>query len=96
MIRSVTFEKTTYAGLPNKFEAGTPAIASQIGLGAAIDYLNGIGREAAVAYEAELCVMRRRSFPLSKACDSSAQRITKRACCRLSLKAFTRMTSEPF
>ncbi|MGI8654722.1 MAG: SufS family cysteine desulfurase [Pyrinomonadaceae bacterium] len=54
MIRSVTFEKTTYAGLPNKFEAGTPAIASQIGLGAAIDYLNTIGREAAVAYEAEL------------------------------------------
>jgi cysteine desulfurase/selenocysteine lyase len=54
MIRSVTFEKTTYAGLPNKFEAGTPAIASQIGLGAAIDYLNGIGRKEAVAYEAEL------------------------------------------
>lgn len=54
MIRSVTFEKTTYAGLPNKFEAGTPAIASQIGLGAAIDYLNGIGREEAVAYEAAL------------------------------------------
>ena len=54
MIRSVTFEMTTYAGLPNKFEAGTPAIASQIGLGAAIDYLNSIGREAAVAYEHEL------------------------------------------
>jgi cysteine desulfurase/selenocysteine lyase len=54
MIRTVTFEKTTYAGLPNKFEAGTPAIASQIGLGAAIDYLNGIGREQAVAYEQEL------------------------------------------
>ena len=54
MIRSVTFEKTTYAGLPNKFEAGTPAIASQIGLGAAIDYLNGIGREPAMAYEEEL------------------------------------------
>src|ERR671938_1296238 len=51
MIRTVTFEKTTYAGLPNKFEAGTPAIASQIGLGAAIDYLNSIGREQAVAYE---------------------------------------------
>src|ERR1044072_2379879 len=50
MIRSVTFEKTTYAGLPNKFEAGTPAIASQIGLGAAIDYLNGLNREAAHAY----------------------------------------------
>ncbi|MBC7908979.1 MAG: cysteine desulfurase [Pyrinomonadaceae bacterium] len=54
MIRSVTFEKTTYAGLPTKFEAGTPAIASQIGLGAAIDYLNSIGRERAVAYEKEL------------------------------------------
>ncbi len=54
MIRSVTFEKTTYAGLPNKFEAGTPAIASQIGLGAAIDYLSSIGREQAVAYETEL------------------------------------------
>lgn len=54
MIRSVTFEKTIYAEAPNKFEAGTPAIASQIGLGAAIDYLNSIGREAAAAYEAEL------------------------------------------
>src|SRR5438552_813266 len=54
MIRTVTFEKTTYAGLPNKFEAGTPAIASQIGLGAAIDYLNIIGREKAAAYEHEL------------------------------------------
>jgi cysteine desulfurase / selenocysteine lyase len=54
MIKSVTFEKTIYAGLPNKFEAGTPAIASQIGLGAAIDYLNIIGREKAAAYEHEL------------------------------------------
>jgi len=54
MIKSVTFEKTVYAELPNKLEAGTPAIASQIGLGAAIDYLNSIGREAAAVYEAEL------------------------------------------
>ena len=54
MIKSVTFEKTTYADLPNKFEAGTPAIASQIGLGAAIDYLNGLDREKASAYEHEL------------------------------------------
>jgi cysteine desulfurase/selenocysteine lyase len=54
MIRTVTFEKTTYAGLPNKFEAGTPAIASQIGLGAAIDYLESIGRERSVAYEQQL------------------------------------------
>ena len=54
MIRSVTLEKSTYADLPNKMEAGTPAIASQIGLGAAIDYLNSIGREQAAAHEAEL------------------------------------------
>jgi len=54
MIRSVTFEKTTFAGLPNKFEAGTPAIASQIGLGAAIDYLNTINRKAAEAHEQDL------------------------------------------
>jgi cysteine desulfurase/selenocysteine lyase len=56
MIKSVTFEKTTFADLPNKFEAGTPAIASQIGLGAAIDYLSIIGRERAAAYEHELLV----------------------------------------
>ncbi len=54
MIKSVTFEKTIYAALPNKFEAGTPAIASQIGLGAAIDYLNSIDRKRAAAHEREL------------------------------------------
>ncbi|HLO00074.1 MAG TPA: cysteine desulfurase [Pyrinomonadaceae bacterium] len=54
MIKSVTFEKTIYADLPNKFEAGTPAIASQIGLGAAIDYLNSIDRRKAAAYEHQL------------------------------------------
>jgi cysteine desulfurase/selenocysteine lyase len=54
MIKTVTFEKTTYADLPNKMEAGTPAIASQIGLGAALDYLGTIGRAAAAAHEAEL------------------------------------------
>ena len=54
MIRTVTFEKTTYAGLPNKFEAGTPAIASQIGLGAAIDYLSALDRDGAHAHEQEL------------------------------------------
>jgi len=44
MIRSVTFEKTTYAAVPAKLEAGTPNIAGVIGLGAAIDYVEGIGR----------------------------------------------------
>lgn len=54
MIRTVTFEKTTYAPIPDKFEAGTPAIAANIGLGAAIDYLNSIDFEAAAKYEHEL------------------------------------------
>ena len=54
MIRTVSFEKTTYAPIPEKFEAGTPAIAAGIGLGAAIDYINSIDFEAAAAYEHEL------------------------------------------
>jgi cysteine desulfurase/selenocysteine lyase len=54
MIRTVSFEKTTFAPIPEKFEAGTPAIAANIGLGAAIDYLNSIDFEAAARYEHEL------------------------------------------
>ncbi len=54
MIRTVTFEGTTYAPIPDKFEAGTPAIAAGIGLGAAIDYINALDFEAAAAYELEL------------------------------------------
>jgi cysteine desulfurase / selenocysteine lyase len=54
MIRTVTFEKTTFAGLPEKFEAGTPAIATSIAIGAAIDYLNEIGMENIAEYEHEL------------------------------------------
>jgi cysteine desulfurase/selenocysteine lyase len=54
MIESVTFEKTTYAALPNKFEAGTPDIAGAVGLGAAIDYLQSIGFENFEPHEAEL------------------------------------------
>ena len=54
MIRSVTFEKTIYNDLPYKFEAGTPHIAGAIGLGAAIDYVDAAGLEAAAAYEQDL------------------------------------------
>jgi cysteine desulfurase/selenocysteine lyase len=54
MIRSVTFEKTTYAPLPAKYEAGTPHIAGGIGLGAAVDYLEGVGMEAIDDYEQQL------------------------------------------
>ena len=54
MIATVSFEKTTYADLPHKFEAGTPHIAGGIVLGTAIDYLNEIGFDAIAAYENEL------------------------------------------
>jgi cysteine desulfurase/selenocysteine lyase len=54
MILSVTFEKTTYAPIPAKFEAGTPPIAAAITLGAAIDYLAGIGMQRIAAHETDL------------------------------------------
>jgi cysteine desulfurase/selenocysteine lyase len=54
MIRSVTFERTTFNDIPMRFEAGTPNIAGAIGLGAAVDYLNGIGMSHIAAYEHEL------------------------------------------
>ena len=56
MIAEVTFEKTTYAGLPHKFEAGTPNISGGIAFGAALDYMNSIGMENIAAYEEELLV----------------------------------------
>ena len=54
MIEHVSFEKTTYAKLPHKFEAGTPAIAAAIGLGAAVDWMQKIGADAIGAWESQL------------------------------------------
>ncbi|MDV7186741.1 cysteine desulfurase [Lutibacter sp. TH_r2] len=54
MIKEVTFEKTTYADLPHKFEAGTPNIAGGIAFGTALDYMNEIGFNNIAAYENEL------------------------------------------
>ncbi|WP_027076643.1 aminotransferase class V-fold PLP-dependent enzyme [Maribacter antarcticus] len=54
MIAEVTFEKTTYAGLPHKFEAGTPNICGGIAFGAAVDYMNHIGFKDIAEYEHEL------------------------------------------
>src|SRR5271170_3462789 len=54
MILAVTFAKTTYNGLPNKFEAGTPNISGGVGLGAAVDFLQGLDRDAVHAHEAAL------------------------------------------
>lgn len=56
MISSVSFERTTYNVLPYRLEAGTPHIAGGVGLGAAIEYLNGIGMDRIAAYEDELLV----------------------------------------
>ena len=56
MIRSVTWEKTTYMAAPGKFEAGTPPIAAAIGLGAAIDYVSNLGLERIAAVEHDLLV----------------------------------------
>ena len=54
MIKTVRFDRTTFADLPYKFEAGTPNIAGFVGLGAALDYVEAIGRERIRAYEQEL------------------------------------------
>ena len=84
MIRTVTFEKTTYAGLPEKFEAGTPAIAPSIGLGAAIDYLNGIGMDKIAAYEHELLV-----YATQRLSDIPGLRIIGTAQAKASVISFT-------
>jgi cysteine desulfurase/selenocysteine lyase len=54
MILSVTFEKSTFKEIPHKFEAGTPDIAGAVGLGAAIDYVNGVGFNGIAAHEDDL------------------------------------------
>ena len=54
MIKTVTLEKTIYADLPSRFEAGTPNIAGAIGLGAAVDYLENLGMDRIAAYEQEI------------------------------------------
>ena len=54
MISEVTFEKTSYAGLPHKFEAGTPNVCGGIAFGAAVDYMNAIGFDKIAAYENDL------------------------------------------
>jgi cysteine desulfurase/selenocysteine lyase len=54
MIQEVTMETVTYNTPPHRFEAGTPPIAQAVGLGAALDYIEGVGREAIAAHEASL------------------------------------------
>ena len=84
MIRTVSFEKTTYAPIPEKFEAGTPAIAAGIGLGAAIDYLSSIDFAAAAAYEHELL-----EYATSRLADIPEVRIVGTAAEKASVLSFT-------
>ena len=84
MIRSVTFEKTTFAAVPDKFEAGTLAIAPCIGLGAAIDYINSIDFEAAAAYEHELV-----EYAASRLSDIPGVKVIGTAANRASVLSFT-------
>jgi cysteine desulfurase/selenocysteine lyase len=84
MIRSVSFEKTTFAPIPEKFEAGTPAIAAGIGLGAAIDYLNAIDFEVAAAYEYELL-----EYATARLADIPGVKIIGTAAKKASVLSFT-------
>lgn len=84
MIRSVTFEKTTFAPIPEKFEAGTPAIAAGIGLGAAVDYINSIDFKAAAAYEYELL-----EYATERLSDIPGVRVIGTAANKASVLSFT-------
>ena len=90
MIRSVTFEKTTYADLPHKFEAGTPHIAGVVGLGAAIDYLQGIGFEAIAPHEADLL-----AYGTAALSDVKGLRLIGTAAHKASILAFVMKGAHP-
>ena len=78
MIASVTFEQTTFAPLPTKFEAGTPAIAQAVALGAAIDYVTGLGLDRIGAHEASLLAYAHRAAVRDQVAAPSSVRRRKR------------------
>jgi cysteine desulfurase / selenocysteine lyase len=84
MIVSVTFEKTTYAAIPHKFEAGTPPIAAAIGFGAAIDYLESIGMDDIAAHEHELL-----SYATERMAEIKGLRIIGTAAHKTAVLSFT-------
>ena len=95
MILSVTWEKTTYCGLPSKFEAGTPAIAQAIGLGAAVDYLKGLGWSASPPTSTTCWPTPPTAAGRSPGCASSATPGTRPASCPSSWTTSTPTTSVP-
>ncbi|HET7784559.1 MAG TPA: cysteine desulfurase [Myxococcales bacterium] len=83
MIRSVTFEKTTWNRLPYKFEAGTPDIAGAVGLGAAIDYIGALGMPAIAAHEQALL-----SYATAALCEVPGLRLIGTAKEKVSVLSF--------
>ncbi|MFT5427047.1 MAG: cysteine desulfurase/selenocysteine lyase [Gammaproteobacteria bacterium] len=90
MIKMVSFEKTLYADLPYKFEAGTPHIAGVVGLGAAIDYVNAIGLDAIGAYEHDLL-----EYATAKASQVQGLRLIGTAARKASILAFVMDSVHP-
>jgi cysteine desulfurase/selenocysteine lyase len=83
MIRTVTFERTTYHEIPHRFEAGTPNIAGAVGLGAAIDYLTGLDRAAVQAHENDLL-----TYATEKVSEVPGVRLTGTADEKVSIVSF--------
>ena len=90
MIRSVTFEKTTYADLPHKFEAGTPHVAGAVGLGAAVDYVQRIGLDAVASHEADLL-----AYGTAALAEVKGLRLIGAAAARASILAFVMKGAHP-
>jgi cysteine desulfurase/selenocysteine lyase len=83
MIETVSFERTTYAALPYRFEAGTPHIAGAVGLGAAVRYLQGLDRAAMYAHEDALL-----AYALELAADFPGFRLVGRAARKIAVLSF--------
>ena len=90
MIRSVTFEQTTYADLPHKFEAGTPHIAGAVGLGAAVDYVRRIGFDAVAPHEADLL-----AYGTAALAEVKGLRLIGTAAAKASILAFVMKGAHP-
>ena len=90
MIRSVTFEQTTYADLPHKFEAGTPHIAGAVGLGAAVDYVQRIGFDAVAPHEADLL-----AYGTAALAEVKGLRLIGTAAAKASILAFVMKGAHP-
>ncbi|MBF2073175.1 MAG: cysteine desulfurase [Synechococcales cyanobacterium C42_A2020_086] len=95
MIADVFLDHSTYADVPHKFEAGTPAIAEAIGLGAAVDYLNGIGMDAIHAYEQELTTYLFQQLAQLPEVQTYGPRPNSRADNRAALASFTTGSVHP-